>query len=104
MYSFLVSFQIYIKSFTIALQYECEPYGVDVQLLSPYFVRTKINNYSTTVMKGNIFVPDVESYVASAIFTLGKSNETTGYWAHAVQVYISTFFFIPIYFDKTHGI
>ncbi|XP_031639671.1 hydroxysteroid dehydrogenase-like protein 1 [Contarinia nasturtii] len=81
--------KVYIKSFTMALQYECGPYGVDVQLLSPYFVRTKLNNYSTTVMNGNLFVPDVESYTRSAVFTLGKTSETTGYWSHAIQFAVS---------------
>lgn len=82
-----------MKSFTLALQDECQPYGIEVQLLSPYFVRTKLNNYSTTVMAGNVGIPDVESYVRSAVFTLGKTNETTGYWAHAIQVRDLWFFF-----------
>lgn len=70
----------------MALKGECKEFGIDVQLLSPYFVRTKLNNFSTSVMDGNLFVPDVESYGRSAVFTLGKTDETTGYWAHAVQV------------------
>ncbi|XP_055310940.1 hydroxysteroid dehydrogenase-like protein 1 isoform X2 [Sitodiplosis mosellana] len=77
--------KVYVKNFTMALQYECEPYGIDVQLLSPYFVRTKLHSYSTSLMAGNFFIPDIETYVRSAIFTLGKTNETTGYWPHAIQ-------------------
>lgn len=49
------------------------------------FVRTKMNDYSTSVMKGSILVPDVESYTRSAVFTLGKSSKTTGYWSHGLQ-------------------
>lgn len=78
--------QIYIKSFSLAIKDECRPYGVEVQLLSPYFVYTKIINYSRTVSAGSVFVPDVESYGKSAVFTLGKTIETTGYWSHAIQV------------------
>lgn len=78
--------QSYVKNFTMALQYECKPYGIDVQLLSPYFVRTKLHSYSASVMAGNFFIPDVETYVRSAVFTLGKTDETTGYWPHAIQV------------------
>lgn len=37
-------------------------------------------------MAGNVFVPDVESYTRWAVLSLGKTNETTGYWSHAVQV------------------
>lgn len=70
----------------MALQTECKPYGIKVQLLSPYFVSTKLNSYSKDVMSGNLFVPDVQTYGRSAAFTLGKTYETTGYWAHAVQV------------------
>lgn len=70
----------------MALKGECQPHGIDVQLLSPYFVSTKLNSFSTTVMNGNLFVPDVETYGRSAVFTLGKTDETTGYWSHAVQV------------------
>lgn len=78
--------QIYTKSFTLALQTECKPYGIKVQLLSPYFVSTKLNNYSKHIMSGNLFVPDVQTYGRWAAFTLAKTYETTGYWSHAVQV------------------
>lgn len=72
----------------MALQYECKPNGIDVQLLSPFFVRTKLNGYSQKIMTGGLFIPDAETYARSAIFTLGKSDETTGYWPHAIQVKI----------------
>ena len=52
------------------------------------YVLTKMNEYSTSVMKGNILIPDVESYTRSAVFTLGKSSKTTGYWSHGMQVTI----------------
>lgn len=61
---------------------------MEVQLVTPMFVVTKMNNYSTSVMKGGILVPDVERYTKSAVFTLGKSSETTGYWSHGLQVLI----------------
>ena len=49
------------------------------------FVQTNMNNYSTSVMKGNVLVPDAESYTKSAVFTIGKSSRTTGYWSHGLQ-------------------
>jgi len=70
----------------IALSKELEEHNVQVQLVTPLFVQTKMNNYSTTVMKGNILMPDVESYTKFAVFTLGKSSQTTGYWSHGLQV------------------
>lgn len=78
--------QIYVKNFTLAIQHEFAPYGISVQLITPLYVRTKMNNYSTTVMKGNIFCPDVETYTKSAVSSLGRTNETTGYWIHGLQV------------------
>uniref|UniRef100_A0A336KUV6 CSON015482 protein n=1 Tax=Culicoides sonorensis TaxID=179676 RepID=A0A336KUV6_CULSO len=77
--------KIFVKNFTLAIQFELAKYGIDVQLITPLFIRTKMNEYSTTVMNGNIFCPDAESYTRSAVFTLGKSDRTTGYWSHGVQ-------------------
>lgn len=77
--------KIFVKNFTLALQYELANHGIDVQLITPMFVRTKMNEYSTTVMSGNIFCPDVSTYTKSAVFTLGKSDRTTGYWSHGIQ-------------------
>lgn len=79
-------FQVYVKNFTIALQTEYEPHGLTIQLITPMFVRTKMNEYSSTVMKGNLLIPDVQSYTNSAVFTLGKTSRTTGYWSHGIQV------------------
>ncbi|CRK86576.1 CLUMA_CG000181, isoform A [Clunio marinus] len=79
------STKVYVKNFTLALSKELEGYNVQVQLVTPLFVQTKMNNYSTTVMKGNILVPDVKSYTKSAVFTLGRSFKTTGYWSHGLQ-------------------
>lgn len=76
-----------MKSFTLALQYECKPYGIDVQLLSPNFVATKLNQFSPFIMNGIPgIVPDTETFGRTAVFTLGKSDDTTGYWGHSIQV------------------
>ncbi|KAG5674674.1 hypothetical protein PVAND_004627 [Polypedilum vanderplanki] len=79
------SSKVYIRNFTLALRKELEEHNVQVQLVTPMFVQTKMNNYSTSVMKGSILVPDVESYTRSAVFTLGKSSQTNGYWSHGLQ-------------------
>jgi len=72
--------------FFAAISKELEEFNVQTQLLVPLFVVTKMNLYSTSVMKGSILVPDVEKYTKSAIFTMGKSEKTTGYWSHGLQV------------------
>lgn len=42
-------------------------------------------------MKGNVFCPDVETYTKSAVASLGRTNETTGYWIHGLQVRLQQF-------------
>ena len=76
----------FTRSLTKSLQYEAKPWGIEVQLLSPAFLVTKINSYSSIIMRGNWFIPGVRQYVRSAVKTIGKVNETTGYLSHAVQV------------------
>lgn len=79
--------KVYVRHFTLALAHELRPHGVSVQLLAPMFVRTKMNEFSTTVMRGgNVFIPDVRAYTRSAVAALGRSGRTTGYWSHGVQV------------------
>lgn len=73
----------FANSFSLALQRECAPYGIKVQLLMPFIVITKMLDYSPV---RHVFTPDVETYSRWAVFTLGKTSETTGYWAHAIQV------------------
>ncbi|KAH8391144.1 hypothetical protein KR215_007810 [Drosophila sulfurigaster] len=76
----------YIRSFTLALGHEAARYGIHVQLLSPGFVVTKINNYSTHIMKGNLFAPSAEVYARSAVAQLRAGvDETPGYLWHHVQ-------------------
>lgn len=76
----------YIRYLTNALQLELSDTKLTIQLLSPFFVITKMNNYSKTVMDGGFFFPNVEKYAAFAVSMLGKTPETTGYWKHGIQV------------------
>ncbi|XP_055682196.1 inactive hydroxysteroid dehydrogenase-like protein 1 [Lutzomyia longipalpis] len=75
----------YVRNFSLAIRNELAPYGITVQLVSPMFVVTKMNQYSERLMSSNIMVPNVEMYTRSMVFTLGKTDQTTGYWSHAVQ-------------------
>lgn len=76
----------YIRSFTLALQHEVEPLGITVQLVSPNLVATKINSYSSSIMKGSLMIPTADEYAQSAVKTIGKTTVTTGYVWHAIQV------------------
>lgn len=73
-----------------------------MQLVTPMYVKTKMNNYSSSVMtSGNILIPDVQSYAKSAVFSLGKTSETTGYWTHGIQVSMqhTTWLYVSLIFD-----
>lgn len=39
-------------------------------------------------MNSSFMVPDAKSYAKYAVFMLGKSDQTTGYWSHGLQVVI----------------
>lgn len=80
--------KVYVRHFTLAMRHELQQYGIRVQLLSPMFVRTKMNEFSSTVMAGNVFIPEVQAYTRWAVYSLGKSDVSTGYWAHGLQVNI----------------
>lgn len=81
------------RSFTIALQHEAAPYGIHVQLLSPDFVVTKMNNYSKRIMRGGLFIPSAEAYARSAVAQLRDGvDETPGYVWHHVQNAFTTLF------------
>lgn len=81
----------YVRNFTLALQNEVEPFGITCQLVSPLYVSTKMNHYSTTLMEGGLFIPNVESYGKFAVFSLGKTKRTTGYWSHGIQYCVMQF-------------
>lgn len=76
----------YMRSFTYALQEETKNLGISVQLCAPNLVVTKINNYSKKIMQGHLFVPRPEEYAKWAVSTLEKTDETSGYFWHGVQV------------------
>lgn len=76
----------YVRYLTNALQLELSNTNLTIQLLSPFFVMTKMNNYSRTVMDGGLFFPNVEKYTKFAVSMLGKTPDTTGFWAHGIQV------------------
>uniref|UniRef100_A0A1A9UVE8 Inactive hydroxysteroid dehydrogenase-like protein 1 n=1 Tax=Glossina austeni TaxID=7395 RepID=A0A1A9UVE8_GLOAU len=74
----------YIKSLTLAMAQELSEHNIAVQCVTPMFLVTKMNQYSETIMKGNLLIPQVQTFTRSAVFTLGKTVETTGYWSHVI--------------------
>lgn len=93
--------KIFIDYFTDALRTEYKNSNITIQSLCPYYVRTKINHFSSTLMKANIFVPTPERYAKSALGTLGIIDNTTGYWPHRFQFLIVSL--APRWFRKYIG-
>lgn len=81
-----VMFQAYVRSFTLAIREEYLGSGVHIQHVAPLYVSTKINAFSQRLMDGNLLVPDAATYARHAVATLGRVNNTSGYWLHGIQV------------------
>ena len=65
------------------------------QSLRPFYVATAMT-YGT---KANIVVPSPETYVKSALYTLGLSRRSTGYWSHGIQVFHYFIYSFSCYFS-----
>lgn len=84
----------FVEFFSASLEYEYKQYGIDVQTLTPSYIATKMVNWSKTLSRANYFTPDSDTFAKSAIATIGRSNNTTGYWSHGLQLW-STNTFVP---------
>jgi len=76
----------FITYFSKGLELELAEHNIHVQLLMPNFVVTKMNAYADRVMQGGLLFPNAYTYARSAVFTLGKTSETNGFWTHGIQV------------------
>ncbi|KAL4705881.1 hypothetical protein ACJJTC_002762 [Scirpophaga incertulas] len=77
----------YVRSLAAAVRSEYGARGVRVQLLSPYFVATKINAFSARLVRGHALVPDAAQYARSAAAALARADHTTGFWLHGLQYF-----------------
>lgn len=72
----------YVQVLAECLGKEYSGLGVRFQSLNPLFVKTNL----TGGIKESISVPSAEKYACHAIKTLGKTDVTTGYWAHSLML------------------
>uniref|UniRef100_A0A182MNC5 Steroid dehydrogenase n=1 Tax=Anopheles culicifacies TaxID=139723 RepID=A0A182MNC5_9DIPT len=78
----------YMTSFSVALQQELSPFGVEVQTVRPSFVHTNMTDFLVKDMKSTQFkkyLVNVDSFLAYAGCTLGKVDMTSGHWSHGLQ-------------------
>ncbi|XP_014234178.1 hydroxysteroid dehydrogenase-like protein 1 [Trichogramma pretiosum] len=81
--------KIFIRYFSDSLREEYSPHGITVQCLSPFYINTKMINFSKKFSKAYYFVPDPETYARHALKTLGRLNSTTGFWLHDILKFLS---------------
>ncbi|KAK2704323.1 hypothetical protein QYM36_016650 [Artemia franciscana] len=83
--------KIYVDYFSQGLRAELYSKGIDVQTIIPFYIATKMTIFSDKLAK-NFLVPNAQSFVRSALCTLGRSPRCTGYWTHEIQVWKFFFF------------
>jgi len=83
-----------VTSFSEAIRVEFEGTGVDVQTLSPGYVDTGFIESNSHLLPG-FMIPTPEKYAKNAVATIGFMKNTSGFWAHEIQVNI-IFFYLQI--------
>lgn len=82
----------FVEYFSKSIEYEYSSFGIEVQTLIPSYIATKMVNWSKMLSSANVFTPDSDTFAKSAICTIGRTNETTGYWAHGIQYWYTSHF------------
>lgn len=85
----------FVYSFSEALREELKPFGVECQTVTPHFVATTLTDTFSRTVLGRVICVKVENYGRFLTMTLGKTPQTTGYWAHALLV-ITSYNFIKM--------
>ncbi|XP_063800301.1 inactive hydroxysteroid dehydrogenase-like protein 1 [Pseudophryne corroboree] len=75
----------FLDRFTRALQYEYSSEGIFIQSLTPFFVVSKMVDFSDFFTKKSLLAPLAKEYAHSAVRTIGRSLRTTGHWSHSIQ-------------------
>lgn len=75
----------FVEYFSQTLAYEYKSYGIDVQTVTPSYIATKMTKWSKTLQSVNMMTPDAATFSKAAVATIGRANNTTGYWAHGIQ-------------------
>lgn len=79
--------KIYVDYFSRALSHEVRNSGVTVQTLIPFYVATNLTKFSDYIGRPSPLVPNAQTFVRSALSTLGICDRTTGYWSHELQLF-----------------
>lgn len=83
----------FVDTFSRSIAYEYAKKGIIIQSVLPGFVATKMSK----IRKAYWMAPTPENYVRSQLKTVGLDGQTTGYWSHELQYYITQHVFPQIY-------
>ena len=78
----------FVEYFSATLEYEYKGFNIAVQTVTPSYIATKMTKWSRTLQSANLVTPDADRFARSAVATIGRSNQTTGYWAHGIQWFL----------------
>ncbi|XP_055458900.1 very-long-chain 3-oxoacyl-CoA reductase [Psammomys obesus] len=90
----------FVDFFSQCLHEEYKSKGIFVQSVLPFYVATKL----AKIQKPTLDKPSAETFVKSAIKTVGLQSRTTGYVIHALLGLISSILPRWIYFKITMGL
>jgi short-subunit dehydrogenase len=60
-----------VEYFSATLQNEYAKDNIDVQVLTPNYISTKMTKWSNTLQSRNFIFPDAKSFVDNAVATIG---------------------------------
>jgi len=76
----------FVEYFSQTLEYEYgKSHNIHVQTLTPSYISTKMTKWSNVLQKPGFVTPNAQTFAKSAIATIGRTNNTTGYWSHGIQ-------------------
>uniref|UniRef100_A0A182W9Y0 Steroid dehydrogenase n=1 Tax=Anopheles minimus TaxID=112268 RepID=A0A182W9Y0_9DIPT len=78
----------YITNFSVALQKELSPFGVEVQTVRPSFVHTNMTDFMVKdpkITRYQHYLVRLDNFMAFAGYTIGKVDMTTGHWIHGLK-------------------
>lgn len=71
-FHFVLFNQKYVEYFSRTLQVEYKPFNIEVQVLTPSYIATKMTKWSNTLQNPSFIFPDPKTFVASALATVGQ--------------------------------
>ncbi|XP_058818389.1 very-long-chain 3-oxoacyl-CoA reductase-like [Topomyia yanbarensis] len=76
----------FLCSFSTALSEELRGTGVECQLVIPLFILTNLTKHMKTTLWWSALASRVDHFTKFAVFTIGRTDLTTGFWTHGLEL------------------